>query len=131
MSTVLDQKSNEAPAAACCESRVQRYARPVVDISETPEAYLLKADLPGVGKAGVEISVENNTLTITGRRTPAEVARQRVYGETGSGVEYRRVFELDPTIHTADVSASMDNGVLTVTLPKAERVKSRKVPVSD
>ena len=108
----------------------QRYVSPEVNIFETPEAYVLEAELPGVAKSGLEITVEANTLTLLGRRTPTDLKADLLYRES-STADYRRVFELDPAIDTARIDAKLDQGVLTVRLPKSERVKPRKVTVSD
>ena len=108
----------------------QRYVSPEVNIFETPEAYVLEAELPGVAKNGLEITFETNTLTLLGRRTPTDLQADLLYRES-STADYRRVFELDPAIDTARIDAKLDQGVLTVRLPKSERVKPRKVTVSD
>ena len=97
---------------------------PPVDIYETKEAYVLRADMPGVNKAGLDITVEGTTLTLTGKRTLARPGQPRA-------VEYRRVFELDPTIDFGKVKARVDQGVVTVELPKAEKVKPRKIKIGD
>jgi len=86
-------------------------------------------EMPGVNKEGLEISVENNELTIVGRRSLPQIEGTLIHCE--SRLEnFRRVFELDPSIDTAKVSARIEQGVLTFTLPKAEQVKPRKITVS-
>jgi HSP20 family protein len=133
MNTISNQNTecqcNETAASPNAAQSVQRYVSPIVDISETAEAYLLKADLPGVSKEGVEITLENNTLTINGTRTLVETPGNRIYGES-IVADYRRVFEVDPSIDSEHITAKIDQGVLTLTLPKAERLKARKVTVS-
>jgi HSP20 family protein len=69
-------------------------------------------------------------LVIVGRREAAEPQGQSVYRESRSA-DYRRVFELDPSIDTSKISARMEQGVLTLQLPKAESVKPRKITVAD
>lgn len=105
---------------------------PPVNIFETNDHYVVEADLPGVTKDGLEITVEDNELTIIGRRNDLqEVPNAEVlYQETRPG-DFRRVFELDPTIDTSKINAKMQQGVLTLTLPKAEKVKPRKITVTD
>jgi HSP20 family protein len=85
--------------------------------------------MPGVNKEGLEISVENNELTITGRRDLAQIEGTLIHRESRTE-DFRRVFELDPSIDTSKISARIDQGFLTLTLPKAEQVKPRKIAVS-
>ena len=106
----------------------QEYLLPEVNIFETKDGYVLEAEMPGVGKDGLEITLEGNEITIVGHRRP-EVANGEVLFRERHLADYRRVFELDPAIDTAKVSAKMDQGVLTLTLPKSERVKPRKISV--
>jgi HSP20 family protein len=110
------------------ESRQVQYLAPSVDVESTEEGYVLRAEMPGVDKAGLEITVENGELTILGHRHNAEFPGEPVYREIRHN-DFRRVYELDPAIDTAKISARMDQGLLTLTLPKAERVKPRKISV--
>ena len=122
MNTSVTKQQQEQPVRR--ENGQYQTWSPPVDIFETKEAYVLRADMPGVNKDGLDITVEGTTLTLTGKRT---LARQ---GRTQS-VEYRRVFELDPTIDFGKVKARVDHGVVTVELPKAEKVKPRKIKIGD
>ncbi|MEI6351162.1 MAG: Hsp20/alpha crystallin family protein [Verrucomicrobiota bacterium] len=105
------------------------WATPRANIHEGKEAYMLELEMPGVPKEGLEITIENNELTIIGRRSDPEPAGELVYRETRP-LNFRRVFDLDPSIDTTKISAKIDKGVVTLTLPKAERVKPRKITVS-
>jgi HSP20 family protein len=84
--------------------------------------------MPGVNKEGLQVTLEGNELTITGRRQTGSFSGEPVFRESGCA-DFRRVFELDPAIDTTKISAKMDQGVLTLTLPKSERVKPRKIAV--
>ncbi|MDB6020058.1 MAG: hspA 2 [Pedosphaera sp.] len=106
------------------------FVAPDVNIFETKDGYFLEAEIPGVNKAGLEITVEGNELTIVGRRESFEPKAELLYRES-SVSDYRRVFELDPAIDTGKIDAKVDQGILTLHLPKTERVKPRKVTVSD
>ena len=106
----------------------EEYIAPNVNIFETQEGYVLQAEMPGVSKDGLEITLEGNEITITGRRSAESVAGEPLFRESNTA-DYRRVFELDPAIDTSKVSAKIEQGVLTVTLPKSERVKPRKIKV--
>jgi HSP20 family protein len=102
------------------------FATPVVDIESTPEGYLLHAEMPGVGKEGIEVTVEDGNLILTGHRRPLEVSGEPVHRESRPN-DFRRVYELDPSIDTGRITARIENGVLTVNLPKAESVKPRRI----
>ena len=119
--TLENQTVNNRPA------RVE-YVAPNVNIFETEEGYVLQAEMPGVSKEGLDITVEGSEVTITGRRNPDAAVGETLFRERNTA-DYRRVFELDPAIDTARVSAKIAQGVLTVTLPKSERAKPRKITV--
>jgi len=106
----------------------EQYVAPEVNIYETNDGYVLQAEMPGVGKDGLEVTLEANELTIIGRRVRETSAGEPIFRERHQA-DYRRVFELDPAIDTTKVSARMEQGVLTLTLPKSERVKPRKITV--
>jgi Molecular chaperone (small heat shock protein) len=111
------------------QRRAEQFVTPVASVVEDGDAYLLKVEMPGVNKEGLEISVENNELTITGRGTLAQIEGTLIHRESRTE-DFRRVFELDPSIDTSKISARIDQGFLTLTLPKAEQVKPRKIAVS-
>src|SRR3954451_22651718 len=95
----------------------QEFVAPEVNIFETKDGYVLEAEMPGVGKKGLEITLEGNELTLVGHRNPETEPGQPLFRERHT-VDYRRVFELDPAIDTAKISAKIDQGVLTLSLPK-------------
>ena len=111
------------------QQRSEQFVTPAASVIEDGDAYLLNVEMPGVNKEGLEISVENNELTITGRRSLAQIEGTLIHRESRPE-NFRRVFELDPSIDTSKISARMDQGILTLTLPKAEQVKPRKITVS-
>ena len=117
------------------ERNVQRVEEPVwfspeVNIFEAGDGYILEGEMPGVNKEGLEITLEGNTLTIVGRRHETDFGANPVYRESREG-GFRRLFELDPAIDTSKISARMEQGVLKLHLPKAEKVKPRKIQVTD
>ena len=114
--------------AASTRPETEDYVVPAVNIFETQEGYLLQAEMPGVGKDGLAISLDGNEITITGRRT-AETSDGAVLLRERQAANYRRLFELDPAIDTARIAARMEQGVLTLTLPKSERMKPRRISV--
>src|ERR1044071_10437464 len=82
----------------------EEYVAPDVNIFETQDAYVLEAERPGVNKAGLEITLEGNELTLVGHRGTDPVNGEPILRERPLA-DYRRVFELDPTIDTTKVSA--------------------------
>jgi len=106
------------------------YVTPNVDITESKDGYLLEAEMPGVNKEGLELLMEGNELTIVGHRRTDAVDGQLLYRES-TPTDYRRIFVLDPTIDTGNISAQIEQGILKLTLPKAERVKPRRIKVAD
>jgi HSP20 family protein len=104
------------------------YVSPEVNIFETKDGYVVEAEMPGVNKESLEIMLEGHEITLVGHRQNEAVVGEPLFRER-SLADYRRVFELDPAIDTARITAKMDQGVLTLTLPKSERVKPRKVTV--
>ena len=110
------------------DNRPAALMTPLVDIETTDDGYVIRAEMPGVEKGGLEITVDNGELTILGRRKPTELTAELIYREIQPH-DFRRVYELDPSIDTTKVSAKIDDGILTVRLPKAETVKPRKISV--
>jgi len=106
------------------------YLTPLANIAETNDGYVVEAEMPGVSKEGLEITVENGELVIVGRRGALKFTGEPVYRES-RGWDYRRSFELDPSIDTTKIVAKVENGVLRLQLPKAESVKPRKIAVTD
>jgi HSP20 family protein len=108
----------------------QNWFSPEVNIFETKDGYVLEGEMPGVNKEGLEVTLEGNTLTIVGRRAEPDFGENPVYRESKSG-HFRRAFELDPAIDASKISAKMEQGILKLHLPKADKVKPRKIQVSD
>jgi HSP20 family protein len=126
MNTITQQE--ERPVRSESVNQERPYVSPKVNIIENKDGYTLEAEMPGVAKDGLDISLEENMLTITGRRQQAQSA-SLLYRES-EPADYRRVFELDPAIETGKIAAQMEQGILTLTLPKAEKVKPRRITVN-
>ena len=108
----------------------ERYLAPAVDIYETKDNVVLLVDLPGVSKEGLSLSITKDELTIKGEMDKGISKDEEVlYGEMNYG-DYYRVFTLSDVLDREKVSAKLDNGVLELTLPKAEHVKPREIPIS-
>lgn len=103
---------------------------PLVDIVETGDAFIFQADLPGVKVGDVDITYENNVLTIQGKVNPRQPAQQRyIWREYGVGHFYRQ-FTLNTPINADAIKAELKNGVLELHVPKAESARSRKIRIN-
>ncbi len=105
------------------------YSSPRADLHQDSDGYTLELEMPGVSKSGVEVTVEDGKLTLIGRRTAVETPGRALHRESPT-TDYRRGFDLDPGIDTEKVTASIDQGLLTVRLAKAEAVKPRRITVN-
>jgi HSP20 family protein len=103
---------------------------PAVDIAENDDNYQIVAELPGIRMDEVKISLENNVLAIKGEKKHEVSENKRNYHriERCYG-QFQRSFTLPSSVSAEKVKAEMDNGVLTVTMPKAEEAKAREVPI--
>jgi HSP20 family protein len=126
MTTNLVRENNGRAAG---RRELEKFITPSASVSETADGYLLELEMPGVNKDGLEISIENNELSIIGRRSNPAIDGTLVHRESRPH-NYRRSFEIDPSIDSAKIGARMSQGVVTLTLPKAEEVKPRKITVS-
>ncbi|WP_294947014.1 Hsp20/alpha crystallin family protein [Sulfurivirga sp.] len=105
---------------------------PAVDIEETPDAYVIQADVPGVDPKDIEINVENGLLEISGeRKAQKEVDErgvrryERVYGR------FYRSFRLPESADIDNIRAKTERGVLVIVVPKKSVAKPRKITVED
>jgi len=111
------------------ERPAEQFIAPAATVLENSEGYTLEVEMPGVSKENLEMWVENNELTIVGRRSMPSVEGTLLHRESRPE-NFRRTFELDPSINGEKISAKIDQGVVTLTLPKAEQVKPRKIAVA-
>lgn len=101
-----------------------------MDLYKVDDHYVLTADLPGVDPGSVDVNVDNGTLTLTAHRSARSedsvhwLANERFFGT------YRRQLSLGDGIDVSGISATYENGVLTVTIPLSERAKPRRVEVA-
>jgi len=109
--------------------QAEQFITPPASVTEIADGYMLEIEMPGVKKDGLEISVENNELTIIGRRSLPALEGTLIHRESRPE-NFRRAFEIDPSIDADKISAKIDQGLVTLTLPKAEHVKPRKITVS-
>jgi len=103
---------------------------PAINIYDDGESFIACAELPGVSAEALDVSVNNNTLTIAGERKPQPVEagnsmhrRERDYGK------FNRSFKLPEPVDSSKVAATFRDGVLEVLMPRAESAKARKVQI--
>lgn len=122
-------EKKEAQAFRPEETRGLPYYSPHVDIYETENALTIVADMPGVESKNVNIDLKDDVLTLQGRVTPPDTADLNpVYREYREGHFYRQ-FILSEIVDQDKITAQMSKGVLTVTLPKVEHARPRKIEV--
>jgi len=128
MSTEMTKTAPQAERASESTRGVAGYRPPGV-IVDTGEGVKMLLEMPGVGRDDVEIDLERRVLTIRGRgHVTSPEGYRRVYAEYGEG-DYERVFTLSEDIDEAAIRAEMNNGVLTLTLPRAEAAKPKRIEV--
>lgn len=104
---------------------------PLVDVSETPDSILVKAEVPGMEAKDIELKIEGDTLTLRGEKKSEKEEKgksfhkvERTYGS------FHRAFRLPTEVKVDAVKAVCKNGILEVTLPKVEAAKAREVKIS-
>ena len=103
---------------------------PAVNLYEREHEVVIVADMPGVSEKNVDLTVERNTLTISGKAEWTEPAGYELRYREFAPVEYRRVFSLTSDLDPENIKATMKSGVLTVTLAKSEKARPRKIAVT-
>jgi HSP20 family protein len=112
------------------EEIVQGAWVPAVDIFETNEAIVLKAELPGITSQDISVEVKDNTLTLKGeKKFEKEVKEENYHRVERSYGSFQRAFTLPGTIHQEKVKAKFKDGILEITLPKVEEAKPKQIKV--
>lgn len=102
---------------------------PAVDLCETASAFIITAELPGLSREQIRISVQDGRLTLHGRRDARVACEHYHQVERGHG-EFSRTFALPPGVDTSNIAADLDAGLLTVTVPKLAEAGPRRVDVT-
>jgi HSP20 family protein len=104
---------------------------PSVDVSETKDNVIVNAEIPGMSKEDVKVSVQDNILTLSGEKKQENEEKnanyhriERTYGS------FRRSFTLPTPVESDKVKATYKDGILRITLPKTEEVKAKEIPIS-
>ncbi len=104
---------------------------PATDITETETGYALTVDVPGVAAESLTIGVERNVLTLKGERpAPARDEATRWHRSERASGEFVRQVTLPNHVDTGRIQATLEHGVLTIAIPKAESAKARTIPVT-
>ena len=122
----IDRAFGEGLAPA---RRRQRFAWPVTNVFETKEAFLVKAEVPGLAEGDVSVSVEDEALVIRGERKTDVPAGYHVHLRERSPIAFTRKLPLPARVDTDGVTAVLKDGVLTVTLPKTREALPRQIAV--
>ena len=126
----LDQAFGDTFGSPEASSTANADWLPAVDILEEPERFVVRADLPGVDRADIDITAENGVLTLRGERK----SEQRENGKGYERVErtvgtFVRRFTLPETANTEAIKAKQTNGVLEITIPKQPQVQPRRISI--
>ena len=106
------------------------FLTPAVDISEGENEYTVRAELPGVSKEDVRITMQDNILTIRGEKKEEKEAKESNYHRTERSYgSFQRSFTLPTHVKSDKIEASHKDGVLTITLPKVEEAKPKQIEV--
>lgn len=130
-SRLLDQMWDESVNASGGSENVgSRTWAPPVDIRENEESLTLTAELPGLSREDVSLSIENNVLTLSGeRKFEKDVEKENYHRIERTYGAFSRSFSLPNNVSSDSVDASFENGVLTVVLAKADEAKPRKIEI--
>ena len=115
-------EATEAPA-----NRVE--LRPAVDIYEVNDALVVVADMPGVDEKHLDVSLENDVLTLTGHAAAQDPAGLDPLYREFAAADYRRSFTIATDIDREKITATIRHGVLRITLPRSAATKARKIDV--
>lgn len=121
---IMDEFFNDAVTTR------REFFAPNIDISETDKQYLIDVEVPGIDKKDIELNVERNTLTISGERKFEKKEEGRTYHkvETSYGT-FSRSFTLPENIDTETISASYNNGILSITVEKSEQMMKKQIEI--
>jgi HSP20 family protein len=118
----------DTPAAP--QTALRRWV-PAMDLVETEDQYILRADLPGMSEQDINIEVEGDTLTLSGERTEEHEAREGGFVRLERAVgSFSRSLTLPVGVDPGSVKATMSNGVLEVRIPKPEQAHRRRVSIA-
>ncbi len=107
----------------------KEYFLPAVDAFETQDDLILIADMPGVDSGGLEVTVAEGVLTLSGKVASREEAGMETVQQEFLSGDYYRQFQIPRDFVADRVDASLKSGVVTIRIPRAERAKPKRIPV--
>lgn len=110
--------------------QTRKWQRPLYDVSEDQDAFTVRVSLPGVNRDGVEISLDDETLNVVGTHTGDVPEGWRPLRRELAEGDYRLSLRLNVPVNESKIKAHVENGVLDLSLPKADEVKPRKIKIS-
>ncbi len=130
MHAAMDRLMQEAWVGNRAWNVPAAWVEPTLDVYETAETVVVKAAMPGVKLEEIEITVKDNYLALSGQSKTESETQEKNYlrRETRSGA-FSRMIQLPKGLQTDNADANFENGILTITLPKAEEVKAKKIQV--
>lgn len=129
MATQLERQEAKAVGSRIERARNRVVLTPPVDIYETTDDIVLTADMPGVDEKSLDVTLEQDVLTVEGRMSDADPEGYRLEFQEYHDGDYRRVFTLATEVDRDRIQADVKNGVLRLVLPKAEPAKAKRIPV--
>lgn len=127
----MEQMRREMESLFTTASRGKRYSFPPVNLYETDDAAIAEFIVPGMRKDEFSISFENGALVVKGEKKEPKISKEySILREERAKGEFKKVIEIPVAIETKECSASLDNGVLTVTMPKAEESKPKQISIN-
>ena len=124
----VEKMINQAFGHSNLNKEITSHVQPLLDVYETDSTIVASLDLPGVEKKDVEVSVSNGCLTISGERKNIS-GEGGIWQETSFGT-FKRTFEVTEAVVEDKITAQFKNGILKISLPKAEEVKPAVINIS-
>ena len=123
-------QNTEKPENKAVSAEARNWQRPRYNVSENAEAFNVRVSMPGVSREGVDISLEDDTLTVTGNHQHSVPETWRPLRRELSSANYRLSLRLNVPVNEAEIKAQVQDGILLLNLPKADEVRARKIQVS-
>ena len=123
-------KTQDTQDVALQQQQQKQFRQPAVDISERENEFVIEADMPGVKEENIDIQFHQGDLTISGKVDVPEKTNDNYRFRQFESTDFYRAFRIGESVDAANISAHCTDGVLTVHLPKAEKLKPRRIEVA-